>query len=76
MTIVAERPDTADARLLIGELDSYLKPLYPHESQHGLAVDRLVREGVAFFVMRQDGALAGCGGVKLFGTDYGEVKRM
>src|SRR5205085_9839172 len=36
----------------------------------------LLREGVAFFVARQDGQPAGCGGVQLFGTEYGEVKRM
>ncbi|HEV2765425.1 MAG TPA: GNAT family N-acetyltransferase, partial [Pyrinomonadaceae bacterium] len=34
------------------------------------------REGVAFFVVRCEGEPAGCGGVKLFGTEYGEVKRM
>jgi len=31
---------------------------------------------VAFFVVRQDGAPAGCGGIQLFGTEYGELKRM
>jgi len=35
-----------------------------------------VREGVAFFVTRYDGEPAGCGGLKLFGKEYGEVKRM
>ena len=29
-----------------------------------------------FFVLRSDGTAAGCGGVKLFGTAYGEIKRM
>src|SRR5262249_37474544 len=40
------------------------------------SVDKLLREGVAFFVMRYAGEPAGCGGIKLFGTEYGEVKRM
>ena len=31
---------------------------------------------MAFFVIRHDGIAAGCGGIKLFGTDYGEIKRM
>ena len=75
-TIVPERPDSADAMLLIAELEEYLTPQYPAESRHGFSVDKLIREKVAFFVMRQDGVPAGCGGVKLFGTDYGEVKRM
>ena len=74
--IVAERPDTEDATILIGELDGYLEPLYPQESRHGFRIEQLLREAVAFFVMRHDGMPAGCGGVKLFGTAYGEIKRM
>jgi GNAT superfamily N-acetyltransferase len=74
--IVAERPDTADATTLIRELDGYLEPLYPQESRHGFSIEQLLREAVAFFVMRHDGIPAGCGGVKLFGTAYGEIKRM
>ena len=74
--IVAERPDTVDATILIRELDGYLAPLYPQESRHGFPVEQLLREAVAFFVMRHDGMPAGCGGVKLFGTAYGEIKRM
>ena len=74
--IVAERPDTKDATILIKELDGYLEPLYPQESRHGFPVEQLLREAIAFFVMRHDGMPAGCGGVKLFGTTYGEIKRM
>ena len=46
------------------------------ESRHGFSVAKLLAENVAFFVTRYDGAPAGCGGIKLFGRDYGEVKRM
>src|SRR5712671_186445 len=74
--IVAESPDTADAIGLIKELDEYLEPLYPRESRHGFSVEQLVREGVAFFIVRQDGMPAACGGIKLFGDSYGEIKRM
>ena len=74
--IAAERPDTAEARALIFELDSYLEGLYPAESRHGFSIEKLLQDQVAFFVTRQDGSPAGCGGVKLFGTEYGEVKRM
>ncbi|MEZ4735221.1 MAG: GNAT family N-acetyltransferase [Caldilineaceae bacterium] len=74
--IVAERPDTPDAMLLIAELEDHLAPLYPVESRHGFSVEKLIREQVTFFVMRQDNVPAGCGGMKLFGTAYGEVKRM
>src|SRR5262249_62326563 len=72
--IVAERPDTVDATSLIRELDGYLAPLYPPQSRHGLPVEQLLREAGAFFVTRHDGMPAGCGGVKLFGTAYGEIK--
>jgi putative acetyltransferase len=75
-TIAQERPDSPDARALIEELEDVLGALYAPESRHGLSVDKLLREGVAFFVTRQAGEPAGCGGVQLFGGDYGEVKRM
>jgi GNAT superfamily N-acetyltransferase len=74
--IAAERPDTVEATTLIRELDAHLEPLYPRESRHGFPVEQLLQEAVAFFVTRHDGLLAGCGGVKLFDTAYGEVKRM
>jgi GNAT superfamily N-acetyltransferase len=74
--ITPERPDTADARALIAELEAELQPLYPQESRHGYSVDKLIAEGVSFFLVREDGAPAGCGGLKLFGAEYGEIKRM
>jgi putative acetyltransferase len=74
--IVAESPDTADASTLIAELDAYLIPLYPIEDHYGYSIEKLLEEEVAFFVMRRDGIAAGCGGIKLFGTAYGEIKRM
>src|SRR3990170_5010731 len=74
--IVMERPDTRDALTLIAELEGHLVALYPSESRHGYSIEKLLREGVAFFVIREDGVPAGCGGVQLFGTKYGELKRM
>lgn len=76
ITIVEERPDTVDVSQLITELEAHLAPLYAVESRHGFSVDKLIREGVAFFVARYDDTPAGCGGVKLYGSEYGEVKRM
>ena len=81
-TIRSEHPGTDTARALIRELDAYLDPLYPAESQHGYDVDKLLEQGVEFFVLYEDGAPAGCGGVQLFGEpsgpgeSYGEIKRM
>ena len=74
--IVEVPPDSADAVQLIGELDDHLLAHpYPPQSRHAFSVDKLVREGVVFFITYYEGQLAGCGGVKMFG-DYGEVKRM
>ena len=54
-TITRERPDTADSRALIEELDGYLNPLYPRWTQYGLSYEQLIKEEVAFFVTRVDG---------------------
>ena len=80
-TITPERPDTPDASALIEELDAHLGARYPAESRHGFSVEKIIREGVAFFVMRVDGQPVGCGGVLLVGKEckdgpYAEVKRM
>jgi putative acetyltransferase len=76
VVIEAESPDTADARALIAELEAELVPQYPDESRHGYSVEKLLAEGVAFFLVRTDGVPAGCGGVQLVGGTYGELKRM
>ena len=70
-------PDSPVAVELIRELDAHLwTHPYPPQSRHAFSVDKLLHERVVFFVTRYDGQLAGCGGIKMFGTDYGEVKRM
>jgi GNAT superfamily N-acetyltransferase len=72
-----ERPDSPDALLLLGKLDAVLEMMpYPPESRHAFDVKRLLSEGVAFFVTHIDEKPGGCGGIKLFGAEYGEVKRM
>lgn len=74
--ITRERPDTPEAISLITELEDHLAAQYPAESRHGLSVERLLAEDVAFFLLRADGTPASCGGVKLVGSEYGEIKRM
>jgi len=78
MTIVItqERADSPDAQALVVELDLFLTPLYAEENQHGYSVEKLITQGVAFFVLRVDGIAAACGGVQFFGREYGEIKRM
>jgi putative acetyltransferase len=76
VVIAQEHPANPDATTLIAELDAHLEPLYARESRHGFSVEKLIADGVAFFVIRDDGQPAGCGGIKLFGTEFGEIKRM
>jgi len=76
VVITSEHPGSPEATALIAELDAHLTPLYPSESRHGFSVQKLIADAVAFFVIRDSGAPAGCGGIKLFGTEYGEIKRM
>ena len=77
-----EHPGTPEASLLIEELDAYLDPLYPRESQHGYSIEKLVEQRVEFFVIYHDGQPAGCGGVQFICNPqepverYGELKRM
>ena len=74
--ITPERPDSPDASMLITELEAQLEPLYPRASRHGLSVEQLLAEAVPFFLLRYQGIPAACGGIKLVGTEYGELKRM
>lgn len=75
-TITQEQPDSPAASQLIDELDAHLCQFYPVESRHGYSVEKLLRDGVAFFVIRNDGQPAGCAGLLLVGSDYAEIKRM
>ena len=74
--ITRELPDGTDAVVLITELEAHLEPLYPARSRHGYSVEKLIAQEGAFFVLRATGIPVGCAGVQLFGTEYGEVKRM
>lgn len=76
LVITEERPDSLDAMQLIAALDEALAPFYPVESRHGFSVEKLLREGVNFFVARREGVAQGCAGLLLVGSDYGEIKRM
>ena len=77
-----EDPRTEAARTLISELDAYLDPLYPKESQHGYSIEKMVAQRVEFFVLYEREVPTACGGVQFFcdpkGADesYGEIKRM
>ena len=81
VVIRQERPDDPEPAALVIELEAHLATLYPAESRHGFSVERLVEEGVDFFVLRVDGHPAGCGGILFVDATeadvaYGEIKRM
>ncbi|MCY4652768.1 MAG: GNAT family N-acetyltransferase, partial [Dehalococcoidia bacterium] len=82
ISIRQELPTTQTASRLIRELDAYLSPMYPEESQHGYSIEKLVEQKVEFFVLYHDERPAGCAGIQFFSDPaepsgiYGELKRM
>lgn len=74
--ITREDPATPSATALILELEAHLSEHYAAESRHGYSVEKLIAQGVAFFLLRHGDTPAGCGGIQLFGTEYAELKRM
>lgn len=75
VAIDEERADSKDARALVDALEAELAAVYPDESRHGYAVEKLLARGVKFFVVRLDGEPVGCGGVEIAG-EHAELKRM
>ena len=82
ISIRKELPTTETASHLIRELDAFLSPLYPEESQHGYSIEKLLEQKVEFFVLYHDERPAGCVGIQFFADPaepsgiYGELKRM
>jgi putative acetyltransferase len=74
--ITQERPDSRDATSLIDEIVRDVASAYPPTSRHDLGPAQLATEGVAFFITRVDDVAPGCGGIKLCGHDFGEIKRL
>jgi putative acetyltransferase len=79
VTVTREAPDSAEAAALVAELEAHLASRYPPASRRGFSIDRLLDEGVEFYVIRDAGRPAGCGGILFVdggGRAYGELKRM
>lgn len=76
--IVVQRadPTSADARLLIEQLDQYQTSLYPADSNHLLPVESLQQSNVTFITASVNGQVAGCGAFVNHGGEYAEIKRM
>ena len=79
VTVTSSAPDTPEAAELIAELEAQLADRYPAASRRGFSIERLIDAGVEFFVIRDGGSPAGCGGLLFVdGAEgrYGELKRM
>ncbi len=79
VTVTREAPDSPEAADLVAELEAHLAARYPPASRRGYSIDRLLDEDVEFFVIRDAGSPAGCGGLLFVdgpGGAYGELKRM
>jgi putative acetyltransferase len=68
-------PAEVSVRVLIDELDQYMIPLYPAESNHLLDIETLRQPEMRFFSAVVGGDVMGCGGCWLHG-DYAEIKRV
>ncbi len=68
-------PAVPAVRQLIEELDAYMIPLYPAESNHLLDIEALRQPQMRFFAAVVDGKMLACGGCWLR-LDYAEIKRV
>ena len=76
VTTALERPDSPDGRAMIDELERYFNSVYGEYDGYGASPEQMIADNVAFIVLREDGEAVACGGIKLYGTEYGELKRI
>lgn len=76
MIIALDDPTGADVRPL---LEEHLRDMWatsPPESVHALDPETLAGSGIAFFTVRDNGAVIGCGALKHLSDSHGELKSM
>ncbi len=61
---------------MVARLDALMKGLYPPESTHLTPPEELSAGANRFFAAKVDGKLMGCGGFRVVGRDYAEIKRI
>ena len=76
LEIARETPDQPEVGALLAKADARSQALYPAESRNGLALPELLAAEIRFFVARQDGVAAGCGGYMLLPGNGAELKRL
>ncbi len=75
LKITTAAPSAEHIQKLLADFDRYLKTLHPPESGYGLAVEELRSPNVRFVFVELDGAVVGCGALRL-AEDYAEIKRL
>jgi putative acetyltransferase len=75
LVVTIADPAEPSVRVLIEELDQYMIPLYPAESNHLLDLETLRQPEMRFFAAYKADDALGCGGCWLHG-DYAEIKRV
>ena len=61
---------------MIEKLDALMNGLYPPESTHLTPPEELSSGANRLFAVKVDGKLMGCGGIRIAGRDYAEIKRI
>ncbi len=61
---------------MVERLDTYMKEMYPPESTHLTPPEELTAVANRLFAVKVDGKLMGCGGFRVVGRDYAEIKRI
>ena len=75
VVITIADPAHPPVRAMVEELDAYLVPLYPAESNHLLDIETLRQPEMRFFAAHRGDEVVAIGGCWLHG-DYAEVKRI
>jgi putative acetyltransferase len=75
VVITIADPAHPPVRVMVEELDAYLVPLYPAESNHLLDIETLRQPEMRFFAAHRGDEVVAIGGCWLHG-DYAEVKRI
>ncbi len=76
ITITLEHPVQEELALLHMRHTAAMHEDTPPESIHMLPADALAAPGIAFFVMREEGAPVGMGAIKRIDASHAEIKSM
>jgi putative acetyltransferase len=76
VAISIELPNQPEVAALIALSDEYMASLYPPEGNFAVDLDALSQPDISFLVARLHGKAVGCGGIKCFGNNSAELKRI